>query len=166
MNELRYIWCFKITWLLVIVIALYYWYSSLQRQEEEEKLKKIEEEKVCITHKLIFFTSNLCQLFCIMFIDCILELYSRREINSWAHHPLTRELMSSRTFQFSKEILIFQPSYWKINISWRRFINIAMFISFLNVLTRYRGQYNTQHHVNVYIGDCKEDMTVIGSYVC
>ena len=31
---------------------------------------------------------------------------------------------------------------------------------------RFRGQYNTQHHVNVYIGDFKEDMTAIGSYVC
>ena len=33
-------------------------------------------------------------------------------------------------------------------------------------MTRYIGQYNTQHHLNVYIGDCKEDMTVISSYVC
>ena len=37
---------------------------------------------------------------------------------------------------------------------------------FLNVLTRYKGQYNTQHRLNIYIGDCKEDMAAISSYVC
>ena len=31
---------------------------------------------------------------------------------------------------------------------------------------RYKGQNNTQHRLNVYIGDCKEDMTAITSYVC
>ena len=34
------------------------------------------------------------------------------------------------------------------------------------MLTRYKGQNNTQRRLNVYIGDCKEDMTVISSYVC
>ena len=34
------------------------------------------------------------------------------------------------------------------------------------MLTRYKGQNNTQHRLNVYIGDCKEDMTAISSYVC
>ena len=29
----------------------------------------------------------------------------------------------------------------------------------------YKGQNNTQHRLNVYIGDCKEDMTAISTYV-
>ena len=33
-------------------------------------------------------------------------------------------------------------------------------------MTRYKGQNNTQHRLNVYIWDCKEDMTAISSYVC
>ena len=33
------------------------------------------------------------------------------------------------------------------------------------MLTRYKGQYNNQHRLNVYIGDCKEDMTAIRRYV-
>ena len=31
---------------------------------------------------------------------------------------------------------------------------------------RYKGQNNTQHRLKAYIGDGKEDMTVISSYVC
>ena len=34
------------------------------------------------------------------------------------------------------------------------------------MLTRLKGQNNTQHRLNAYIGDCKEDMTAINSYVC
>ena len=30
----------------------------------------------------------------------------------------------------------------------------------------YKVQYNTQDRLNVYIADCKEDMTAISSYVC
>ena len=29
------------------------------------------------------------------------------------------------------------------------------------MLTRSKGQYNTQHRLDVYIGDCKEDVTAI-----
>ena len=34
------------------------------------------------------------------------------------------------------------------------------------MLTRYKGQFNTQQRLNVYIEGCKEDMTAISSYVC
>ena len=34
------------------------------------------------------------------------------------------------------------------------------------MLARYKGQYNTQHRLNVYIRDCTEAMTAISSYVC
>ena len=33
-------------------------------------------------------------------------------------------------------------------------------------MTRYKGQYNIQHRLNLYIGDSKEDMTAINSYAC
>ena len=88
------------------------------------------------------------------------------ELSSWAHHPFESWAHEVTDVPIFPRILIFQPSYKEINIYWQRFINIAMFIHFQNVRTRYKGQCNTQHRLNVYIGDFKEDMTAISSYVC